>query len=112
MVKGEFDWLMPSHINGPLGPRIQLAVLCVSADMFRLIICLLAASLAVNAVTDVDYGLGTVDVTKDYMLDKYDVVIFVNDEMYNLGPKYDKIEAALTRYNGVRFGHILLIFLK
>ncbi len=70
--------------------------------MLQLFLCLLAASLAVNAVTDEEYGLGKIAAAADYMSKDYDVVIFVNDDMYNLGPNFANIETALTRYNGVR----------
>ncbi len=70
--------------------------------MFQLLLCLLSASLAVGTpLSNEAYGLGTIIDTTDYMKKDYDVVIFVNDEMYNLGENYTAIETALRRYNGV-----------
>ncbi len=72
--------------------------------MYQLFLCLLAASLAASwPVTETDYGLGTIATTQDFMTKDYDVVIFVNDDIYNLGESYAAIEKALTRYNGVCF---------
>ncbi len=70
--------------------------------MLQLFLCLLVASLAVGEnLPNEEYGLGKIEFNDSYMLEKYDVVIFVNDDMYNLGTGFEKIEAALTRYNGV-----------
>ncbi len=72
--------------------------------MYQLFLCLLAASLAASwPLADEEYGLGKIATTKSYMLKDYDVVIFVNDDMYNLEAPYTEIETALTRYNGVCF---------
>lgn len=51
--------------------------------------------------TDAEYGLGLVAETTDFKLAEYDVVIFVNDAITNLGAEFSEIEKALVRYNGV-----------
>ncbi len=75
--------------------------------MYQLFLCLLAASLVASwPLADEEFGLGKITNTSTYMSKDYDVVIFVNDDMYNLGEPYAAIEKALTRYNGVRFAWV------
>ncbi len=46
-------------------------------------------------------GLGKIQVGTDLLSSDHDVVIFVNDEMYNLGQEFVDIQEALQRYGGV-----------
>ncbi len=46
-------------------------------------------------------GLGKIQVGTDLLSSDHDVVIFVNDERYNLGQEFADIQDALQRYGGV-----------